>query len=66
MQITTADLGSQLKVDYDAATVPECLVAKQPVGVAYAAAIVQVQLILLLTVLVHSALMLVVQSAAPV
>ena len=66
MQITTADLGSQLKLDYDAATVPECLVAEQPVFVAYAAAIVQVQLILLLTVLVHSALMLVVQSAAPV
>ena len=47
-------------VDYDAATVPECLVAEQPVGVAYAAALVQVQLILLLTALMHSALMLVV------
>ena len=36
----------QLKLDYDAATVPQCLVAEQPVGVAYAAVIVQVQLIL--------------------
>ena len=43
MQITTADLDLQLKLDYDAATVPECLVAEQPVFVAYAAAIVQEQ-----------------------
>ena len=58
MQITTADLDLQLKLDYDVATVPECLVAEQPVGEAYAAAIVQVQLILLLAALMHSALML--------
>ena len=56
MQITTADLGLQLRLDYDVPTVPGCLVAEQLVGVANAAAIVQ--LVRILAALMHSALML--------
>ena len=58
MQITTADLDLLLKLDYNDATVPECLVDEQPVDVAYAAAFVQVQLIQILAALMQSALML--------
>ena len=58
MQITTADLDLLLKLDYNVVTVPEYLVDEQPVDVACAAAIVQVQLVQILAAVMHSALML--------
>ena len=66
MQITTADLGLQLRLDYDVPTVPGCLVAEQLVGAANAAAIVQVQLVRILAALTQSVLMLTGLFVAPV
>ena len=66
MQITADGLDLQLKLDYDVATVPGCLIDEQPVDVANAAAIVQVQLVQILAALMQSALMLTGYSVAPV